>query len=225
MATFAPIPRVPGGYRCAVVDPPWSFQDKATRNAPERSAEGYHTLSIEEIAELPVPDLLAPEAIVFLWVPDTHVFEAKWLLDWWGLSFKHFAVWVKEPVEDDLELLAEDWATRAVTAYPPPDALTCAAELRQLVDNAAEPQMGMGNYLRRAHEIAMLTTTIPFHARTQIADRRQRSVIYGKRGRHSAKPETLQDAAERIIEGPYVELFARRRRPGWVCWGDELTEE
>lgn len=222
MATFAPIPRVPGGYRCAVIDPPWSFQDKATRNAPERSGDnGYHTLSIEEIAELPVPDLLAPEAIVFLWVPDTHIFEAKWLLDWWGLSFKHFAVWVKEPVEDDLDALAERWATDPV----PPDAMTCATELRHVLDTATEPQMGMGNYMRRSHELAMLTTTIPFHARTQIADRSIRSVVYGKRGRHSQKPETLQDAAERIIEGPYLELFARRRRPGWACWGDELPEE
>jgi N6-adenosine-specific RNA methylase IME4 len=39
---------------------------------------------------------------------------------------------------------------------------------------------------------------------------------------HSAKPEEMQDRIERLLTGPYLELFARRRRPGWVCIGNEL---
>jgi N6-adenosine-specific RNA methylase IME4 len=41
-------------------------------------------------------------------------------------------------------------------------------------------------------------------------------------GAHSAKPEALQDLAERLSPGPRLELFARRRRAGWTCWGDQL---
>ena len=40
--------------------------------------------------------------------------------------------------------------------------------------------------------------------------------------RHSQKPEGLQDIIERVSPGPYMELFARRNRPGWDAWGDEL---
>ena len=38
---------------------------------------------------------------------------------------------------------------------------------------------------------------------------------------HSTKPEEFQDHIEEHFPGPYVELFARRVRPGWTCLGDE----
>ena len=43
-----------------------------------------------------------------------------------------------------------------------------------------------------------------------------------KRGRHSAKPEAFQDIVERVSPGPRIELFARRARPGWTVWGNEV---
>jgi len=41
-------------------------------------------------------------------------------------------------------------------------------------------------------------------------------------GRHSRKPEEIQDRIERLLPGPYLEIFARRRRDGWACVGNEL---
>jgi N6-adenosine-specific RNA methylase IME4 len=43
------------------------------------------------------------------------------------------------------------------------------------------------------------------------------------RGRHSAKPEEFFDLVERVSPGAYLELFARRRRPGWDAWGNEVA--
>ena len=40
--------------------------------------------------------------------------------------------------------------------------------------------------------------------------------------KHSEKPEEVQDRIERLVKGPFLELFARRRREGWVCIGQEL---
>lgn len=51
----------------------------------------------------------------------------------------------------------------------------------------------------------------------------ERNAFLAPRGRHSAKPEALQDLIERHFPGPYLELFARRVRPGWACLGNELT--
>ena len=42
------------------------------------------------------------------------------------------------------------------------------------------------------------------------------------RGRHSAKPEAFQDMVETVSPGPYLELFARRRRLNWTVWGNEV---
>jgi N6-adenosine-specific RNA methylase IME4 len=39
---------------------------------------------------------------------------------------------------------------------------------------------------------------------------------------HSRKPDEALERIERLTEGPYLELQARRPRPGWISWGDEL---
>ena len=43
------------------------------------------------------------------------------------------------------------------------------------------------------------------------------------RGEHSAKPEAFQTVVESVSPGPYLELFARRKRPGWASWGNEIA--
>ena len=39
---------------------------------------------------------------------------------------------------------------------------------------------------------------------------------------HSQKPEAFQDMIETVSDGPRLELFARRARPGWTVWGNEV---
>lgn len=39
---------------------------------------------------------------------------------------------------------------------------------------------------------------------------------------HSTKPEFFQDLIETVSDGPRLELFARRERPGWTVWGNEV---
>lgn len=45
------------------------------------------------------------------------------------------------------------------------------------------------------------------------------------RGRHSAKPDAFYALVERVSPGPYLEMYARRRRDGWTSLGDELPPE
>lgn len=45
------------------------------------------------------------------------------------------------------------------------------------------------------------------------------------RGKHSKKPEAFQDIVEQVSPGPYLELFARRKRPGWAVWGNEVESD
>ena len=42
---------------------------------------------------------------------------------------------------------------------------------------------------------------------------------------HSHKPEEVYDIIERVSPGPYLELFARRSRPGWDAWGNEIPSD
>ena len=40
--------------------------------------------------------------------------------------------------------------------------------------------------------------------------------------RHSEKPEEAFTLIEAVSPGPRLELFARRQREGWTCWGNEV---
>jgi N6-adenosine-specific RNA methylase IME4 len=49
-----------------------------------------------------------------------------------------------------------------------------------------------------------------------------RELIIAPRRQHSRKPDETYGRIERFCDGPYVELFARQRWPGWLAWGDQV---
>jgi N6-adenosine-specific RNA methylase IME4 len=84
-----------------------------------------------------------------------------------------------------------------------------------------KPHFGMGRYVRASHEVCLVAT----RGRVRVADRSIRSRFSAPVRRHSEKPDRIYEIAEALVPGgPYVELFARRRRDGWVQYGDELPE-
>jgi len=79
---------------------------------------------------------------------------------------------------------------------------------------------GMGRYVRHCHETAIIATRGGAFA---AASHSIRSCFEAPIGRHSEKPERFYELVEQLAGGgPYLELFARRRREGWTCLGDEL---
>lgn len=83
----------------------------------------------------------------------------------------------------------------------------------------AKPQMGMGNYFR------VSTEHVLFGVRGSLRtnDRATTNWFIADRQRHSAKPESFFDLVEKCSPGPYLEMFARRRRLNdeWSYWGNE----
>lgn len=41
---------------------------------------------------------------------------------------------------------------------------------------------------------------------------------------HSRKPDVQYDMIQQFCPGPYIELFARQKRPGWTSWGNEVEK-
>lgn len=76
---------------------------------------------------------------------------------------------------------------------------------------------GMGRYVRGSHE----TCLIARRGRAKVRNRSVRSVFFAPRGLHSAKPDEFYGIVEALAEGPYVELFSRKERPGWTTHGLE----
>lgn len=83
---------------------------------------------------------------------------------------------------------------------------------------AGDPSTGLGKWTRTNAELVLLGTR---GKPTRLAaDVHQ--IVQAPRGPHSVKPEAVQDRIERLVDGPRLELFARRHRPGWTCCGDQL---
>ena len=82
-------------------------------------------------------------------------------------------------------------------------------------------RIGLGQYFRGKHELCLFGVKgDAFSVRTD--DRTIPSVLTADRGQHSKKPDTFIELVERRSNGPYLELFARREREGWTCWGNEV---
>ncbi len=43
--------------------------------------------------------------------------------------------------------------------------------------------------------------------------------------KHSAKPPEFFNLVESVSPGPYLELFARDKKPGWASWGNEIPND
>ena len=83
---------------------------------------------------------------------------------------------------------------------------------------------GLGQRIRTMHELCLLGLRgkTPY-ARTSAGKRQQiLSTITAPRGDHSAKPPEVRDLVRKVSPGPYVELFARERVPGWDAFGNQI---
>jgi len=78
---------------------------------------------------------------------------------------------------------------------------------------------GVGFYFRNVTELLLFGIRGKF--RTLKAGRRQVNIIVSRKQEHSWKPEEAYEIIEACSQAPYLELFARQRRPGWNWWGNE----
>jgi N6-adenosine-specific RNA methylase IME4 len=96
---MAPCPFVDLGgqkFGALLIDPPWRFQNRTGKVAPEhRRLSRYSTMAVGEICALPVGDLAAPTAHLYLWCPNALLAEGLRAMDAWGFTYKAIIVWHK----------------------------------------------------------------------------------------------------------------------------------
>lgn len=81
-------------------------------------------------------------------------------------------------------------------------------------------RIGMGYWTRKQSEICLLATK----GRPARRDKGVREIIEAPRREHSRKPDETYERIERLVDGPYLEMFARQRWPGWDVWGNETDK-
>lgn len=89
----------------------------------------------------------------------------------------------------------------------------------QKLTKSGKKHFGMGRYVRASHE----TCVVAVKGRPKPLDLSIRSTFEAATGVHSEKPEEFYAGiVEKLAPGPYCELFARKTRPGWTSFGNQV---
>lgn len=83
-------------YNTIYADPPWQFQNRTGKVAPEhKRLTRYETMTLEDIKALPVADIAGDKAHLYLWVPNALLPAGLEVMDAWGFEYKSNIVWEK----------------------------------------------------------------------------------------------------------------------------------
>ena len=83
-------------YNTIYADPPWQFQNRTGKVAPEnKKLMRYETMTLEDIKLLPVGEISGDKAHLYLWVPNALLPAGLEVMDAWGFEYKSNIVWEK----------------------------------------------------------------------------------------------------------------------------------
>ena len=81
-------------YKTIYADPPWQFQNRTGKVAPEhKRLNRYHTMKLEEIMQLPVADVTDEKCHLYLWVPNALLPQGLAVMQAWGFEYKTNIIW------------------------------------------------------------------------------------------------------------------------------------
>jgi N6-adenosine-specific RNA methylase IME4 len=83
-------------FATILADPPWQFTNKTGKVAPEhRRLSRYGTMKLDEIMRLPIADVAANPAHLYLWCPNALLPDGLSVMKAWGFTYKGNIVWHK----------------------------------------------------------------------------------------------------------------------------------
>lgn len=187
-------------YGAILADPPWDWRSWGrsrglTNGNTATSREvcrHYDLMDASSIGLLPVSDLCAPDAILFMWATWPMMPEALEVIKAWGFTYKTCAF---------------DWM-KANNTQP------------SFFQEEVPAQVGMGYWTRSNTEPCLLAT----RGKPKRLNADVRQGIIAPRREHSRKPDGVHDRVQRLVAGPYLELFARQKRPNWDVWGNQTDK-
>lgn len=194
-------------------DPAWEWLARSPKGEGRSAKNHYQVTTLEDMKRLPVSSIAADRSVLVMWVIDPMLEQALELGEAWGFERKTVGFyWVKtnkkSPIEFDGNRISS---------------------IRFEVKEKSVFSMGLGYYTRANPEQAWIFTRKKDKEKgivgggIPVKDKGVPRLIVSPVGRHSEKPEEAAIRLERLFgDVPRVELFARKRRPGWEAWGNEV---
>jgi len=197
---FANLPR--GHYGAILADPPWAFN----LWWGGRTKQGNHVKSTPSRSTKPSYDVMDEAELSSL--PISSLAKDDCVL----------VMWTCWPVLE--------WSIRVMRAWGF-EYKTCAfcwvkanASQIDMFKDDITAHMTLGYWTRSNSEVALLGT----RGKPKRLDAGVRQAIIEPRREHSRKPDGIHRRIERLCAGPYLELFARQRRPNWDVWGNQTDK-
>jgi N6-adenosine-specific RNA methylase IME4 len=127
-------------------------------------------------------------------------------------------IWIVWPALPDAMRVIDSWGfTYKTCAFA---WLKANANQVEMFRDDYDAQVGLGYWTRANSEVCLLAT----RGKPKRLNADVRQGIIAPRREHSRKPDGIHERIERLVAGPYLELFARQQRPGWTVWGNETTK-
>lgn len=209
-------------YRTIVADPAWQYRDKLAMSDTARSASAqYRTLTVDEIKSFLVDNR---QDVIHMDDGRGDEFlerRSEWLLGHVPTiadtidDVAHLYLWITNPflLDGTGAAVCHAWGFQ-------PKALITWLKGTVRDDGFITGPPGMGHYTRGDTEHMILATRGA--AKSLVKARNVRNWFVAPRARHSEKPDEAYALIERVSPGPYLDIFARKRRPGYDAIGDEL---
>ena len=190
-------------FRCIVADPPWPYGNpRAIVGNGGRGSDGGRAAEIiqadvgQHYHTMSMADLKA--------MPVADLSEAD----------AHLYLWTTNSFMVQAHELAAAWG------YTPKTIITW--DKVKKASKIFEPSMKTGWWYRSATEHCLFA--VRGSMRLQCPEGLP-TLLLDERLPHSVKPDSFMQMVEKASGGPYLELFARRKRPGWQSWGNEVESD
>lgn len=148
-----------------------------------------------------------------------------------GSAARHYSTMKTKDMITEFKAIIDEWADD--------DCLIFMWATWPHLDQAIELGKGFGfNYVHTSFVWDKMAVNPGFYTMTQTepvlcfkkgkiprprGSRNQRQLVQVKRTKHSEKPQEVYDRIELMFpEQNKIEMFARKQRPGWDCWGNEI---
>jgi N6-adenosine-specific RNA methylase IME4 len=180
-----------------LADPPWSYSVFSPKGEERSAKRHYATMTLDDIKAMPVADVTARDAHLFLWATAPNLPQALEVMAAWGFKYSSVGfVWVKLNKGADVR------------------------QLRVIPHAGAEFFVGMGHTTRQNAEFVLLGRK----GSPKRNSKAVRQIIVAPRREHSRKPDEAHTRIETYCDGPRLELFARAPRAGWTVWGNQTDK-
>jgi N6-adenosine-specific RNA methylase IME4 len=178
-----------------LVDPPQHAASWSPKGQGRAPSQQYRTLTLIELMQWPIGTLAADDCWLWLWLSCIHAAKVEALMEAWGFKYSSIGfTWVK-----------------LRKGYQPDQRGSFTINDFPFITGHTTRKNCETCYLGRRGRPKRLSARVP-------------ELIIAPRREHSRKPDEQYARIEAFGAGPFLELFARQRVPGWMSWGAEVDK-